>query len=72
MTDIEKIENNIKTDCFAYINRNGHKSCYSLNKLYCANEKCNFYKKCDYRSDNNIFSIQEAVKKYFRLKEVRK
>ena len=34
--------NEVKTDCFAYLRGN----CRALEKLYCAEGKCNFYKKC--------------------------
>lgn len=37
---MKKVECDVKTDCFAY--KNGH--CVALNDLYCAKEKCSFYK----------------------------
>lgn len=46
-------------DCFAYIDRNGHKSCYCLDKLYCKNNKCKFY-----RNDITISEIEKSIKKY--------
>lgn len=37
---MSKSESTVKTDCFAYKNHN----CTVLNDLYCAKEKCSFYK----------------------------
>lgn len=38
----------IKKDCFAFIEKNRHQGCRALNKLYCKNEECKFYKrKCE-------------------------
>lgn len=53
------MEDRTKTDCFGYINRNGHKSCYGLNKLYCENENCNFYRK-----DIKVSNIESDLRKY--------
>ena len=38
----EEIE--IKIDCFAYKNNEKGEYCDALTKLYCADEKCRFYK----------------------------
>lgn len=35
-------DNMIKKNCFAY--DDSHFDCKALDKLYCTNEKCNFYK----------------------------
>lgn len=56
---VDKLKDLTKTDCYAYINRNGHRSCYCLESLYCTNEKCNFY-----RNDINILDIEEEIKQY--------
>lgn len=37
---MNKCNTTVKTDCFAYKNNN----CTALTDLYCAKEKCNFYK----------------------------
>lgn len=66
---VDKLGNMTKTDCFAYIDRGGHKSCYCLKKLYCTNGGCEFYKKCDYKGKNNILEIEKDIKKYYELKE---
>lgn len=56
---VDKIGDLSKKDCFAYIDRNGHKSCYCLEKLYCKNKKCNFY-----RTDITIPKIEKSVEHY--------
>lgn len=56
---VDKLKDKAREDCFAYINRTGHKSCYCLNKLYCVHEKCNFYRK-----DIKISEIERQIKKY--------
>lgn len=68
---VGKLGNTIKTNCFAYIERGGHKSCYGLKKLYCMNQKCNFYKQCDYKGKDNMLEIEKDIKKYYKLKEVK-
>lgn len=60
---VDKLGDKTKKDCFAYINNNGHKSCYCLNKLYCKNSKCKFYK-----NDITISQLEYSIKLY----EVRK
>lgn len=56
---VDKLGNLTKKDCFAHIERNGHKSCYCLNKLYCKNGKCKFY-------NNNITieQLEYSIKLY--------
>ena len=56
---VEKIGNKTKKDCFAYKERNKHASCYCLNKLYCKNRKCKFY-----RTDININDIEKSIELY--------
>lgn len=56
---VDKLGDKSKKNCFAYIERKGHRSCYCLNNLYCQNRKCNFY-----RTDINISSIEKDIKKY--------
>ena len=46
-----------KTDCFGYINNNGHESCYGLNKINCAN--CHFY-----RSNMTKEEIEKDIRRY--------
>lgn len=41
---VDKLGDLTKKDCFAYIDKNGHKSCYALKKLYCKNQECKFYR----------------------------
>lgn len=56
---VDKLGDMTNTDCFAYINRNGHKSCYSLKNLDCKNRKCKFY-----RTDTTIAKIEKSIEKY--------
>jgi len=42
---VEKLGDMTKTDCFAFKERKGHRECKCLDRLYCKNERCNFYKK---------------------------
>lgn len=56
---VDKLGDMSKKDCFAYIDRNGHKSCYCLDNLYCKNQACNFY-----RNDISIEKIEERVELY--------
>lgn len=51
--------NSVKKDCFAYIDRNGHDSCFCLDNLYCRKEKCNFY-----RNDIRIPQLEASVRNY--------
>lgn len=60
---VDRLGDMTQTDCFAYIDNKGHKSCYCLNKLYCTNEECSFYKKKD--DKNNIEMIEKSIEKYF-------
>lgn len=46
-----------KTDCFGYINNNGHESCYGLSKINCVN--CHFY-----RWDIDKSEIEKDIKRY--------
>lgn len=59
----DKLGDLTKKDCFAYIDRNGHKSCYCLKQLYCKNKKCNFY-----RNDIRISQLETSVEAYSRGK----
>jgi len=56
---VDKLGDMSNKNCFAYIDRNGHRSCYCLDKLYCQNRKCKFY-----RTDINIFDIERSIKEY--------
>lgn len=58
--------NKTKKDCFAYIKNNGHESCYGLNKLYCKNKKCKFYKK-----DITKEKIEKDLEKYAKGKKMK-
>lgn len=53
---VDKLGDLTKQDCFAYIERNGHKSCYSLKNLDCKNRKCKFY-----RTDTTIAEIEKSI-----------
>lgn len=50
----------LKKDCFAYIDNNGHKSCYALKELYCSKGQCRFYRnditKAQLRTSMNLYS----------------
>lgn len=54
---VDKLGDMVNKDCFAYIERNGHKRCYSLNNLEC--KKCSFY-----RTDITISEIEKSIEKY--------
>ncbi len=56
---VDKLGDMTNKDCFAYIERNGHKSCYSLNNLECKNKKCKFY-----RTDIKILEVENSIKEY--------
>lgn len=56
---VDKLGDMSKKDCFAYINRNGHKSCYCLDVLYCENKQCNFY-----RNDITVGDIEKDIEAY--------
>ena len=56
---VDKLGDMSKKDCFSYIDRNGHKSCYCLNNLYCQNRRCKFYK-----TDIKISDIEKSIRKY--------
>lgn len=56
---VEELRDMAKKDCFAYMKENGKRSCYALNRLYCANRKCNFY-----RNDIIIEEIEKSIIKY--------
>ncbi len=56
---VDKLGAMANKDCFAYIDRNGHRSCYCLDKLHCTNKKCNFY-----RNDIDIAEIEQSIKEY--------
>ena len=59
LTVVDKLGDMTKKNCFSYIERNGHKSCYCLNKLYCKNEICRFY-----RNDITIANIEKSIELY--------
>lgn len=50
-------------DCFAYMERKGHKDCKALKDLYCKNEECRFYKR---KSEVNLEKIEKVIKEYGR------
>ncbi len=51
----DKLTDKIKGDCFAY-----HKNkCQALNKLYCINSECKFY-----RNDVTMKQIKDSIKYY--------
>ena len=56
---VEKLGDMSKKDCFAYIDRNGHKSCYCLKNLYCQNRRCKFY-----TTDTTIQEIEKSIRSY--------
>jgi hypothetical protein len=56
---VDKLGEMFNKDCFAYLEKNGHKSCYSLNKLYCKNRECKFYRK-----DITISEIEKSIEMY--------
>lgn len=56
---VDKLGDMSKKDCFAYIDRNEHKSCYCLNNLYCQNRRCKFY-----RTDIKISDIEKSIREY--------
>lgn len=41
---VDKLGEKTKKDCFAYRENKGYKKCDCLDKLYCKNEDCKFYK----------------------------
>ena len=44
----------IKRDCFAYKEDNIYVGCNALDKLYCTNENCKFYKTKEQLEKDNI------------------
>lgn len=56
---VDKLGDMSNKDCFAYLNKNGHKSCYALKNLYCKNQECKFY-----RTDTTIAEIEKNIKTY--------
>ena len=53
---VDKVDNNIRKDCFAYQSNN---KCYALDSLYCSKGKCNFY-----RNNLDIQTIESDIQKY--------
>lgn len=51
----------IRIDCFAYHKKIG-KPCYALDKLYCKNQECSFYRK--ETVETNIESIEKDIVEY--------
>ena len=49
-----------RKDCFAYP-KEGNTEGYCLNKLYCKNEKCNFYQS---KEEISISQLESAVRMY--------
>ncbi len=41
---VKKEETPAKRDCFGYQEKDGKGDCQALKELYCAKEKCSFYK----------------------------
>ena len=56
---VDDLKDRVKKDCFAY---QGNK-CYCLDKLYCKNQFCSFY-----RNDISISEIEKDIQMYY-LKE---
>lgn len=56
---VDKLGDRTKKDCFAYIENNGHKKCYCLDKLYCKNRECRFY-----RNDVTIPQLEMSIIAY--------
>lgn len=56
---VERLGDMTNKHCFGYIDKKRHKSCYCLNKLYCQNKECKFY-----RTNINISEIENSIKKY--------
>lgn len=56
---VDKLGDMTNKDCFAYLNKNGHKSCYGLKNLYCKNQECKFYK-----IDITVAEIEKDIKEY--------
>lgn len=54
---VDRLRDMTKTDCFAYVDKN--RSCYCLNKLYCTNNKCRFY-----RNDIKLSNIEKDIEEY--------
>ena len=55
LTIVDKLGDISNKDCFAYHKNN----CYGLNKLYCKNRECKFYRK-----DITIEEIEKNIKLY--------
>ena len=56
---VDKLGDMTRRDCFAYLDRNGHKRCYSLKTMDCKNKKCKFY-----RTDITIAQIEQDIRRY--------
>ncbi len=56
---VDKLKDMTRKDCFAYIDRNGYKRCYSLKTMDCKNKKCKFY-----RTDITIAEIEQDIRRY--------
>lgn len=56
---VDKLGDMTNKDCFAYLDRSGHKSCYALDKLYCKNKQCSFY-----RTDISKSKIEQDIRRY--------
>lgn len=60
---VDKLGDRTKKDCFAYIENDKWKKCYCLDKLYCKNKECRFY-----RTDVTIAELERSVEAYSRGK----
>lgn len=56
---VDKLGDMTRKDCFGYIDRDGHKRCYGLKKLYCKNGECEFY-----RTDLKKSKIEQDIRRY--------
>ncbi len=65
MEDVIKEEGIVmeKTDCFAYIEKNGHKLCSALHEMQCKDKECRFYKNNKQITQRDIeFDIRNYMK----------
>lgn len=57
---VDKLGDMTNKDCFGYIeDKEGNKKCYGLNKLYCRNGDCEFY-----RTDLKRSDIEKDIRRY--------
>lgn len=55
-----------KEDCFAYVNRRGHKGCRALNVMQCKEKECRFYKN---KNEISQKYIEFCIKNYSKFKD---